>query len=161
MKFSGKDEIFNCRFFNFRVSYEADLAAKGPESRKGLNGKDEDYQKKLENVRTGHRAEWYLIKKHGFTEDHTICHDIISPKGNQIEVKVSAGSPHTENGKKWREQQRKKATKQRNIGRIDANIMYMFGHNRHAEGHPYVFEGTYLYNINTAEFEFETTDMIM
>ena len=160
-KFSGNDPIFNSKEFKTRLREEAKLAANGPISRKGIDGKIQSFDEKLKNVETSHKAEWYLIKKHEFKDDTEICHDVFSPHGNPVEIKVSAGAPHTENGKKWRAQQIEKANRQRNSGKINADLLYLFGHNQYAEGHPYTFEATYVFNIRKRVFEFRTTEVLI
>jgi len=159
--FLGKHPMFDEPEFKERAIAEATLAAEGKISRLGFDGKPQSLEQKLHNTITGHRAEWYLIKEHDFKDDVGICCDVFSPKGNEVEVKVSAGSPHSEKGKQWRKQQLAKAKKQFLNGVHQAKIVYLFGHNKYNEGHPYKFEATYKWSEEKNQYVFESEDMIL
>ena len=159
--FLGEHPMFKEPEFEARVKVEAKKAANGPYSKYGLNGEIETEEKKIKNTRTGHRAEWYLIKEHNFKDDVGVCCDVFSPKGTEVEVKCSAGSPHSHNGKEWRKDQIKKATKQFLDKTHQAKLVYLFGHNRHLKGHPYKFEATYRWSDEKRTYIFESNDMIL
>ena len=159
--FLGEHPMFDEPEFKERAIAEATLAAEGKISRLGFDGKPQSLEQKLHNTITGHRAEWYLIKEHNFKDDVGICCDVFSPKGTEVEVKVSAGFPNSPNGKEWRKQQIKKATKQFLDKTHQAKLVYLFGHNRHTKGHPYKFEATYRWSDEKRTYIFESNDMIL
>lgn len=159
--FLGEHPMFDEPEFEARLVAEATEAANGPQSKYGLNGEIEDLEKKLKNTKTSHRAEWYLIKEHNFKDDVGVCCDVFSPKGTEIEVKCSAGSPHSENGKKWRQDRINTARYQYLNGIHQAKLVYLFGHNRHLKGHPYKFEATYRWSDEKRTYIFESEDMIL
>tara|TARA_B100001059_G_scaffold83529_1_gene81627 strand:+ start:6976 stop:7431 length:456 start_codon:yes stop_codon:yes gene_type:complete len=74
----------NYEGFHERAKDEAKQIFSKPSTRKGRS-----LEKIIETVEYGHKAEWFLIQKMGYTDNPAKFHDVIDPDGNWVEIKCT------------------------------------------------------------------------